>query len=179
MNTVTFHVMSFFLKSLKKPDMISHILSEIPVESGSVVLDYACGPGLFTIPLAEIVGSKGMVYAADRVPTAQKYIEKKTRSNRISNIKFILTDGQLPIADKSVDTIILFDCIHMLENRQKVFEELFRVLKNEGQLVVDVHHISEEKTRQKVEEYGLFQLQNSKNVNEDHAAMLLFYNKRL
>lgn len=41
------------------------------------VLEVGCGPGFFTIPAAEIVGEKGLIYATDINPFAIREVEKK------------------------------------------------------------------------------------------------------
>ena len=38
-----------------------HILDETGIKPGDFVLDYGCGSGSYTIPLAELVGGKGKV----------------------------------------------------------------------------------------------------------------------
>ena len=43
-------------------------LREAGVTAGQTVVDYGCGPGLFTFPAADIVGAEGKVYAVDIEP---------------------------------------------------------------------------------------------------------------
>ena len=43
-------------------------LRDAGVTAGQTVVDYGCGPGLFTFPAAEIVGAEGKVYAVDIEP---------------------------------------------------------------------------------------------------------------
>src|SRR3970282_2162959 len=41
------------------------ILERFPIRSGDTVADIGSGPGFFTVPIAEIVGHQGRVYAID------------------------------------------------------------------------------------------------------------------
>jgi ubiquinone/menaquinone biosynthesis C-methylase UbiE len=42
-----------------------HFLDRFQVQPGYAVLDLGCGPGFWTMPLADLVGSKGKAYALD------------------------------------------------------------------------------------------------------------------
>lgn len=43
----------------------SQFLDRFHVQAGGAVLDLGCGPGFWTLPLAELVGSEGKVFALD------------------------------------------------------------------------------------------------------------------
>ena len=43
------------------------VLRRIGIKRGQTVLDFGCGYGAYTIPVAEIVGEQGRVYALDKV----------------------------------------------------------------------------------------------------------------
>jgi ubiquinone/menaquinone biosynthesis C-methylase UbiE len=47
------------------------------VEKGQVVADLGCGPGYYTLVLAEFVGPEGRVYAVDSDGKAIRALEKK------------------------------------------------------------------------------------------------------
>lgn len=42
------------------------ILRRIGIKRGQTVLDFGCGYGAYTIPVAKIVGEQGRVYALDK-----------------------------------------------------------------------------------------------------------------
>lgn len=177
MNNLSFKLMSAFMKKIKSPMMIEHVLNAADIQPNQKVLDYACGPGIFTILVAKRVGSKGFVYAADIQPLAESYVMKNAMKNGIKNIKFQVTSGTLNIDDESVDRVLLFDCIHMLQNRENVLRELHRVLSPKGILCVDGHHISLEKARTLVEEFNLFIWQETIAIEEKHSKYMLKYRK--
>ena len=63
--------MTYKLRDFSLPRM--NILKEVGIKPGFHVLDYGCGPGCYIIPLAELVGKSGKIYALDIHPlTIQK-----------------------------------------------------------------------------------------------------------
>jgi len=70
-----FRMMSFgykfrdFLLPRKK------VLQEVEIKPGFHVLDYGCGPRSYIIPLAELVGKSGKIYALDIHPLAIRMVQ--------------------------------------------------------------------------------------------------------
>jgi len=52
------------------------------VNQGQVVADLGCGPGYFTIPLAEKVGESGRVYAVDSDSKLIQAVKGKARKKK-------------------------------------------------------------------------------------------------
>ncbi len=57
------------------------------VAEGQVVADLGCGPGFYTLALAECVGTKGRVYAVDSDEKAIQALEKKANQRGYHNIE--------------------------------------------------------------------------------------------
>ena len=132
------------------------MLSETDIKPGYQVLDFGCGPGTFTIKIAERVGSKGIVHALDIHPLAKKYIERKARSKNLSNINVILSDCSTSLPENSIDYAIMFDVYHELRNPEHVLIEIKRVLKPNGILCFSDHHMQEEQIIDNLTKKGLF-----------------------
>jgi len=113
----------------KKPE---RTLREMGLQKGQAVLDYGCGIGSFSIPAAKMVGDDGVVYALDIHPLAIKAVEKEIRKKRFSNIKTILSARETGLPDESVDVVLLYDVFQMISDKDKLLEELYRVLKSGG-----------------------------------------------
>ncbi|MCD4769967.1 MAG: class I SAM-dependent methyltransferase, partial [Bacteroidales bacterium] len=134
------------------------ILAEVGIKPGYQILDFGCGPGVFTITIAEKAGQSGLVYALDIHPLAVKTVEQKARKKNLSNIKTILSSCSTSIPDNSLDLIIFFDVFHILDNREEVLMELHRVLKPEAIMCFSDHHIEDTHIVSALTENGLFKL---------------------
>lgn len=82
------------------------------IREGAHVLDYGCGSGSYTIPVAQLVGSSGIVYAADSNSLAINEVKKRAKKKGITNINTILTDSVTSLTDASVDVILLIYVLH-------------------------------------------------------------------
>jgi ubiquinone/menaquinone biosynthesis C-methylase UbiE len=132
------------------------MLKEVTVLPGEKILDYGCGPGAFTFPLADVVGERGIVYALDVHPLALRRIERGQRGHTRVHVRTILSDCATSLPDAELDRIILFDVFHLLDNPQAVLRELHRVLKPHGILYVNDHHMKESDILDRVSISGLF-----------------------
>ncbi len=145
-----FKVQDVFKDPIKK-------LEDLPIHEGDTILDYGCGPGRYSIKLAEIVGPSGRIYSADIHPLAIKSVKSKAKKYDLNNIEAIQTDSKTNLDDENVDMIIFFDILHALGNKeQAVLNEFFRLLKSNSYLVVDDHHYDKETIISKVTANGNF-----------------------
>ena len=120
----------------------SDILKEtLPVKSGSVVLDLACGKGTYSIFLSEIVGEPGLVYAVDLWEEGLQLLGKEMEDKNISNILPMLNDAtkEIEVDDYSVDVCLMATVLHDFEEMNKsgiVLDQLKTILKPGGHLAV-------------------------------------------
>ena len=134
------------------------ILAEVEIERGNQVLDFGCGPGVFTIMLAEKTGQSGLVYALDIHHLAVKTVEQRARKKGLTNIKTILSSCSTSLPDNSLDLIVFFDVFHVLDNQEEVLMELHRVLKPEAIMYFSDHHLKENYIVSTLTKGGLFKL---------------------
>jgi ubiquinone/menaquinone biosynthesis C-methylase UbiE len=162
-SNIDFRFMSFFFKirDLVKSPVIK--IKKAYIKSGDIVLDYGCGPGSFTIPAAEIVGSSGKVYAADLNPLAINKVKKIALKKGLTNIKTILTDCNTGLGDNSIDVVICFDTFHHVNDQDNLLKEFHRILKPKSTLSLDDHHMQEDEILFKITEQGLFKLVEEKD----------------
>lgn len=121
-------------------------LIDIGIEPNYFVMDFGCGKGNYTIPAAKIVGTKGMVYAIDKNKEFLDELMDKSEKMGLKNIKRIdgLEEIKIPIQDESIDVVLLYDIIHLIDNRKKLFTEMCRILKSNALLSVYPKHHQEE-----------------------------------
>lgn len=135
------------------------VLDEVGIKTGESVLDFGCGPGDYSVAAAELVGPNGKVFALDILPYALEEVRKRASDKGLTNIKAILSDCATGLDDGSMDLVLLADVFHGLDQPDKVLEELHRILKPDGILAFNDHHLEEEEILAGVTRHGLFRLQ--------------------
>jgi len=127
------------------------ILKRIGIKMGQIVLDFGCGSGTYTIPVAKIVGKKGRVYALDKDNNALDNLMRKATLGRLENVRRMATSGDviIELPDESVDVTLLFDVFHryyfpQIADRRKLMDEIYRITKTQGFLSVWPKHMESE-----------------------------------
>ncbi len=156
MSNFTFRVMTFLFKIRDLISPRKNVLSEVGIKQRDSVLDYGCGPGGYLLPLEELVGSSGEIYALDVHPLAVSRIERIAKKNNLVNVRTILSDCDTRLNDQSLDVVLLYDIFHDLEHPKKVLAELHRVLKPHGILSFSDHHLKDDEINGMISKYGLF-----------------------
>jgi 2-polyprenyl-3-methyl-5-hydroxy-6-metoxy-1,4-benzoquinol methylase len=144
-------------------DNANTVLREIGLREGQTILDYGCGPGIFTIPAAEIAGAKGTVYAFDVRPQPLERVRGKAENAGLTNIRTILAENSslsTGLQDESTDVILVFDMMHAVIDKQGLLKELHRVLKKNGFLSVFPMHLGTVRLLEIIEQSHLFCLRD-------------------
>ncbi|UCE20454.1 MAG: class I SAM-dependent methyltransferase [Gemmatimonadota bacterium] len=158
MSNLSFQFMSleFKIRDFLRPRMT--VLKEAGIQPGFHVLDYGCGPGSYTVPAATLVGTTGRIYALDIHPLAIQKIQNITFKKRLTNVETIHSDCNTGLPGESINVVLLYDTFHDLADPQGVLRELYRVLKSDGILSFNDHHMEENDTVSKLTLKGLFTL---------------------
>jgi ubiquinone/menaquinone biosynthesis C-methylase UbiE len=161
---LSFKVMSlvFKLRDLVRPR--GNVLKEVGIKPGFQVLDFGCGPGGYILPLAQLVGESGKIFALDMNPAAILTVKSLAASHKLTNVQTILSDGATSLPDASIDVALLYDVLHHLKSPNDVLTELRRVLKHDGILSVSDHHLDEKEITSKISGAGLFRLSRKSKV---------------
>jgi len=145
-------------------------LKKVGLKSGQIVLDFGCRIGHYTIPAAKTVGDKGMVYAVDKEQQALNELEQKAVHLNLKNIRTINSSDQVQIdlENDSIDVVLFYDVLHYHEKkeREKLYAEAHRVLKQNGLLSVYPKHTLEDNPMMEFQNLSLVEIkQEIQNSN--------------
>ncbi len=117
--------------AFRKPDpyLLNRILALLNPESNQKFLDLGCGTGNYTIPLSE----KGIDLIG--IDPSKKMIE--TARARTKNVSWkIGTAENIPADNQTFQGVIATLTMHHWNNIKKAFQEINRVLKKDGRIVI-------------------------------------------
>ncbi len=107
------------------------------LHEGEIVLDLGSGAGLDAFMAAKRVGERGRVIGVDM--TTEMILKAQSNATKlgIKNVEFRQGDIEdLPVEDNSVDVIISNCVINLAPDKQKVFQEGYRVLHPNGRMLI-------------------------------------------
>ncbi|MCD6469726.1 class I SAM-dependent methyltransferase [Candidatus Bathyarchaeota archaeon] len=140
-------------------------LRKVGIRRGQVVLDFGCGLGNYTIPIAKIVGSEGIVYALDKDARSLDKLMRRAELEGLRNIRRIDTSGEVEIklSDNSVDVVLLYDIFWYFPpgdpKLKKLLTEVYRISKPGALISVLPKHVDPIRLKDEVEDAG-FKLKN-------------------
>jgi ubiquinone/menaquinone biosynthesis C-methylase UbiE len=109
------------------------LISKLDITRSDVAIDFGCGAGFFTIPLAKVAAKTIAIDASSRM------LEKTARYAKKNNVsvELLKSDGtEIKLRDGSVDLILLVHVFHEVEQKSRVLKEFLRVLRAAGRLVI-------------------------------------------
>lgn len=116
------------------------IIAQMEVAPGSVIVDFGCGAGFFSIPLSRVVGEKGKIYSLDVLPQALESVESQARLLGITNIitkrANLENEGGSGFKKESADWVIIKDMLYQNRKKEIILEEAYRILKPDGKALV-------------------------------------------
>src|SRR5262245_56719434 len=115
---------------------VTKVFETLKVKPGDRVCDLGAGSGLFTRPLAQKAGAKGLVYAVDIDPELLKHVERTAQEQKLTNIKPILASETDPKLPEPVDLITIIDTLHHIGHQAEYLKNLKRYLKPGGRIAI-------------------------------------------
>ena len=133
-------------------------LKGIGLRPSQKILDFGCRVGHYTIPAAKVVGNEGIVYAVDKESEALNELSSKLTTHHLTNVIITKTSGlmKLPLESRIIDVVLLYDVLHYFveDERTKLYQEVFRVLKQSGLLSIYPKHTVEDNPLMELQNYS-------------------------
>ena len=109
------------------------------IRPGDTVLDFGCGPGYFTIPMARMVGDTGTVWAVD-IQDEMLELTRRTAEHEglLSRIRLHRSSSGSLDLDMSpvVSFALAFHVLHETTDQVSILKDLNRVLRPSGLLLI-------------------------------------------
>jgi len=120
-------------RNWRKPETT---LKAVGLRSGMVFMDIGCGDGFFTIPAAQLVGEKGVIYALDVDSAAVEKLKDKAAEKGLTNITAKVGAAEETVfCTECADIIFYSRVLHDFRDPAKVLRNAKRMLKPTGTLV--------------------------------------------
>lgn len=112
------------------------VLDLLPLRADSIVGDIGCGPGFFTLPLADRL-TDGRVYAADIEPVMLQMVRERAEEAGLANIQTLLADeASIPLPAASLDGVLFALVYHEVPDRVGYLSFLARLVRPGGWLAL-------------------------------------------
>ncbi|MFH1752798.1 MAG: arsenite methyltransferase [Candidatus Omnitrophota bacterium] len=107
------------------------------LKEGETIVDLGAGGGIDAFLASKRVGDSGRVIGIDMTEDMVEKARINAEKGGFKNCEFKLGDiEKIPLEDSVADCIISNCVINLAEDKQKVFNESFRILKSGGRLMV-------------------------------------------
>jgi len=115
------------------------------ISEGMTVTDIGCGMGLFSIPVAKMVGEDGLVIAIDVQQKMLDVVVRRARRAGVANrIRTYCCEADNIGLNEKVDFALAFWVMHEVPDEEKFLRQLCTSLRNEGKILLaePVLHVS-------------------------------------
>lgn len=119
---------------------VLHLLLQQGIE-GKKILDVGCGNGDFDnyIAITYNADITAVDFSTEGIKVAK---EKKEKFNSVSNTFTVADAQELPFVDESFDFVISCECLEHVPDPQKMINELYRVVKKKGTVILTTENYS-------------------------------------
>jgi len=107
------------------------------LKAGETVLDLGSGGGIDCFLAARKVGAAGRVIGVDMTEEMVRLARENAAKSGLKNVEFLQGEIEsLPVEDATVDAVISNCVINLSTDKERVFCEVYRVLKPGGRMMV-------------------------------------------
>jgi len=104
------------------------VIERLKISKGMKILDFGCGSGRYTVPIAKTVGNLGKVYGLDKDIDKLQRLQKKAEKEKVTNVKIVLGNENVNLDRASIDIVLLFDVLHHVKDKKKLCYVTFEMI---------------------------------------------------
>jgi ubiquinone/menaquinone biosynthesis C-methylase UbiE len=136
------------------------IVEHLGLTPGMKVLDFGCGPGRVTVPVAKRVGNGGKVVAVDIQAGMLARAMEKAQAANLTNIEFVhAAAGDGKLGRGQFERALLVTVLGEIPDRKAVLQEIYQALKPGGilsvtEIIFDPHFQSQKTVMRLAGEVG-------------------------
>lgn len=116
------------------------VLNQLDIKASYQVAHFGCGHGYFTIPMAQMVGKDGRIFAIDILNEALIEVEVRAEQSGLTNIETLKGNLEVPGGSKlpfdAMDIVLLANILFQSQKKSDIIKEARRVLKPGGELII-------------------------------------------
>lgn len=103
------------------------------ISEGDTVVDLGSGAGNDCFVARQLAGIEGRVIGVDMTPNMIEKARKNAEKLKLDNVEFRLGEIEnLPVQTNEADVVVSNCVFNLVPDKQRAFEETFRILKNGG-----------------------------------------------
>lgn len=112
-------------------------LNLIGIQQGMKIADVGCGTGYFALPMAEIVGEEGRIFAIDISVEMLQETKRRAEEAGYNNIELVSSgENNFKMKDKSVEMVFTSTVFHEVSHPEDFLTECKRIMKDEGSIII-------------------------------------------
>jgi arsenite methyltransferase len=106
----------------------------VDLQEGETVVDLGSGAGIDVFLSSKQVGPRGRVIGIDMTDEMLERARRNAKKGGYTNVEFRKGDieKRIPVDENSIDVVISNCVINLTINKENVFKEVYRILKNGG-----------------------------------------------
>jgi SAM-dependent methyltransferase len=117
----------------QRPEEILNAMNATP---GGTVVDFGSGAGYMSLKLAAKVGNDGKVIAVDLRRLSLFFLSLRSLRAGFRNIHVVVGDPGDPHLPPRLDSVLICNTYHELEEPTKILRRIFASLRKDGRLVI-------------------------------------------
>jgi len=138
-------------------------LDSFGIRQGDTIIDYGCGPGRYIKKASSLAGPDGRVYAVDIHDLAFKCVTRIVKKKKLTNVYPVKANRYFAaIQENKADVIYVLDAFHMISQPNEFLNELHRLVKPTGRIILEDGHQKRSKTIEKVNDNQRWHIQSEK-----------------